>query len=97
MWPFKRPQASRQAELYPASLLTGFPPGWGSLVVGPRIPWVEEPYEMHADRMIRRKFWEWYWQRYPEGSDSGNQGYGGFSTADMEEAFRAGYDTPECF
>jgi hypothetical protein len=74
--------------------LLGFPGTFtGALLLGEPKPWVHEPSEMYQRRMIGRKFDEWMEAAHPEG----DRGVVGYSRAELEAAFRAGYDTPECW
>jgi hypothetical protein len=53
-------------------------------------PWVHEPWEMYRDRMIHRAFLDWL-----EGWDQAGKTINWRDA--LEAAFRAGYDTPECW
>lgn len=46
---------------------------------------------MHERRMIGRKFREWLETAYPDGPTDL------YDLENLEAAFRAGYDTPECW
>ena len=76
----------------PMKALIGMPAGMGTLLLGEPKPWVREPYEHYERRMIGRKFAEWLESAHPD--DDGSTRY---SRDDLEAAFRAGYDTPECW
>ena len=71
--------------------LIAMPAGMGTLLLGEPKPWVHEPYEHYERRMIGRKFREWLEATYPDGITDL------YDLENMEAAFRAGYDTPECW